>query len=110
MPCITPVRFMLNHYALLSLAPLLILLLVALSHVVNEAELLALLRHYLEQLVPSEVELVMEQVAQFLGHRQTLSWVMVGTLLFFSSLAFGILENAMRPSLLTGALFITGTP
>ena len=121
MPPLTPVRFILGHpltfagrvlrrfhtnrgvllagavayYALLSLVPLLILLLVALSHVVNEAELLALLHYYLEQLVPGEVELVMEQVAQFLGHRRTLSWVMVGTLLFFSSLAFGILENAM---------------
>jgi YihY family inner membrane protein len=83
------------YYALLSLVPLLILLLVALSHVVNEAELLALLHHYLEQLVPGEAELVMEQVAQFLDQRRTLSWVMVGTLLFFSSLAFGILENAM---------------
>ena len=121
MPPLTPVRFILGHpltfagrvlhrfhtnrgvllagavayYALLSLVPLLILLLVALSHVVNEAELLALLRHYLEQLVPGEAELVMAQAAQFLGQRRTLSWVMVGTLLFFSSLAFGILENAM---------------
>ena len=121
MPSTTPIRFILNHplvftsrvlhrfhanrgvllagavayYALLSLVPLLILLLVALSHVVKEAELLALLHHYLEQLVPGEVELVMEQLAQFLDHRQTLSWFMVGTLLFFSSLAFSILENAM---------------
>ena len=83
------------YYALLSLVPLLILLLVALSHVVNEAELLALLHHYLEQLVPGEAELVIAQVAQFLDQRRTLSWMMVGTLLFFSSLAFGILENAM---------------
>jgi membrane protein len=83
------------YYALLSLMPLLILLLVALSHVVNEVELLALLRHYLEQLVPGEAELIMEQVAQFFGHRRTLGWMMGGTLLFFSSLAFGILETAM---------------
>jgi YihY family inner membrane protein len=83
------------YYALLSLVPLIILLLVVLSHVVDQAQLLALLNHYLEQLVPSEADLVMEQVAQFLDHRRTLGWIMVGTLLFFSSLAFGVLENAM---------------
>jgi YihY family inner membrane protein len=83
------------YYALLSLVPLLILLLVALSHVADKVELLTLLHHYLEQLVPGEAELVMAQVAQFLDHRQTLSWMMMGTLLFFSSLAFGILETTM---------------
>ncbi len=83
------------YYALLSLVPLLILLLLALSHVVNEAELLALLRHYLEQVAPGESARVMEQVGQFLDHRRTLGWMMAGTLLFFSPLAFGVLENAM---------------
>jgi len=83
------------YYALLSLIPLIILLLVALSHVVDQTQLLALLTRYLEQLVPGESDLVMEQVTQFLGHRRTLGWVMAGTLLFFSSLAFSVLENAM---------------
>jgi YihY family inner membrane protein len=83
------------YYALLSLVPLIILLLVALSHVVDQAQLLTLLDRYLEQLVPGESDLVMEQVTQFLGHRRTLGWMMAGTLLFFSSLAFGVLENAM---------------
>ncbi|MFO1425095.1 MAG: YihY/virulence factor BrkB family protein [Candidatus Competibacteraceae bacterium] len=83
------------YYALLSLVPLLILLLVALSHVVSEAQLLVLLHRYLEQLVPGESDLVMAQVTQFLDHRRSLSWMMAGTLLFFSSLAFGVLENAM---------------
>lgn len=45
--------------------------------------------------MPSEVELLMEQAALFLGHRRTLGWTMAGTLLFFSSLAFSVLENAM---------------
>jgi len=39
------------YYALLSLIPLIILLLVALSHVVDQTQLLALLTRYLEQLV-----------------------------------------------------------
>ncbi|MBK8640564.1 MAG: YihY/virulence factor BrkB family protein [Chromatiaceae bacterium] len=83
------------YYALLALVPLVILLLVALSQVVNEAQLLALLHHYLEQLVPGESELILNQVAQFLGQRRVLSWTMAGTLLFFSATAFGVLENAM---------------
>ena len=83
------------YYALLALVPLVILLLVALSQVVNEAQLLALLHHYLEQLVPGESELILSQVAQFLGQRRVLSWTMAGTLLFFSATAFGVLENAM---------------
>ncbi len=83
------------YYALLSLVPLIILLLVALSHWVGQEQLLALLNRYLEQLMPGESGLVVEQAIQFLDHRRTLSWMMAGTLLFFSSLAFGVLENAM---------------
>ena len=83
------------YYALLSLVPLVILMLVVLSHVVDEARLVALFHRYLEQLVPGESELILGQVTQFLGHRNVLGWTMAGTLLFFSSAAFNTLENAM---------------
>ncbi len=83
------------YYALLALVPLVILLLVALSQVINEAQLLDLLHRYLEQLVPGESELILNQVAQFLGQRQVLGWTMAGTLLLFSAAAFSALENAM---------------
>ena len=84
------------YYALLALVPLVILLLVGLSQVINEAQLLDLLHRYLEQLVPGESELILNQVAQFLGQRRVLGWTMAGTLLLFSAAAFGALQNAMR--------------
>ena len=83
------------YYALLSLAPLFILLLVALSHVVDEGRVLTLLQHYLEQFTVNETGLIMDQVTQFLGQRRAMSWMMAATLLVFSSAAFGALENAL---------------
>lgn len=84
------------YNALLSLVPLVILLLVALSQVVNEAQLLEMLHRYLEQLVPGKSDLILQQVQQFLQHRRALGWTMAGTLLFFSAAAFSVLENALK--------------
>jgi YihY family inner membrane protein len=83
------------YYMLLSIIPLFILLLIGLSHVVNETQVLAILTHYLELVVPGESGPLLEQVRIFLEHRQALSWFLVGVLLFFSSLAFSILESAI---------------
>lgn len=80
---------------LLSIIPLFTLLLVGLSQVVDENRLLAISTQYLEQLIPGESAPVVAQLKTFLTHRELLSWVLVGMLLFFSSLAFSILENAM---------------
>ena len=84
------------YNALLSLVPLVILLLVALSQVVSEAQLLEVLHRYLEQLMPSKSDLILRQVQQFLEHRRVLGWTMAGTLLVFSAAAFGVLQNAMK--------------
>ncbi|HOW75314.1 MAG TPA: YhjD/YihY/BrkB family envelope integrity protein, partial [Candidatus Competibacteraceae bacterium] len=62
------------YNALLSLIPLVILLLVALSQVVSEAQLLEVLHRYLEQLMPSKSDLILRQVQQFLEHRRVLGW------------------------------------
>ena len=35
------------------------------------------------------------ELARFVEHREVLGWLLVGTLIFFSSLAFTVLENAM---------------
>ena len=83
------------YYALLSLVPLLILTVIALSHVVDAAELLATLGRYLEWLVPGQSASLVAELARFLAHRETLSWVLLATMLFFSSLGFTVLENAM---------------
>lgn len=83
------------YYALLSIVPLLILIVIALSHVIDQAELLATLGHYLEWLVPGQSRSIVTELANFLAHRSVIGWVLLATMLFFSSLAFTVLENAM---------------
>ncbi len=80
---------------LLSILPLLILILIVLAHFVEETALLTTLGRYLELVVPGQSELIMAELAHFLEHRDVIGWVLVATLLFFSSLAFTVLENAM---------------
>ena len=83
------------YYALLSLIPLLILVLIALSHVIDEARLLATLREYLEFVVPGQSGALVEELRAFLAHRDALGGLLLATMLFFSALAFTVLENAM---------------
>lgn len=83
------------YYALLSVVPLLILVVIALSHWVDQAELLETLRRYLEWLVPGQSRAIVTELANFVQHRSTIGWVLFITMLFFSSLAFTVLEKAM---------------
>jgi membrane protein len=83
------------YYSLLSIVPLLMLVVVALSHVINPKELLDTIGHYLEWLVPGQSRAIVAEVAHFLDHRDLVGWFLVLTMLFFSSLAFTVLENAM---------------
>ena len=83
------------YYALLSILPFLMLVVVALSHFIDQAELLLTLRRYLELLVPGQSASIVAEVAHFLDTRDLITWVLVGTMLFFSSFAFTVLENAM---------------
>lgn len=83
------------YYALLSIVPLLILIVIALSHVIDQAELLATLGRYLEWLVPGQSGSIVTELANFLAHRDVIGWVLLATMIFFSSLAFTVLENAM---------------
>ena len=83
------------YYALLSIVPLLILIVVALSHVIDQADLLATLGRYLEWLMPGQSGAIVRELANFLAHRELVGWVLLVTMLFFSSLAFTVLENAM---------------
>ena len=82
-------------YALLSIVPLLILTVIALSHVVDQAELLQTLGRYLAWLVPGQSQAIVQELASFLAHRELIGWVLLATMLFFSSLAFTVLESAM---------------
>jgi len=83
------------YNTLLSILPLLILILIVMANFVDEAALLNTLGRYLDLIVPGESDIVMGELAVFLQHRHVIGWVLAGTLLFFSSLAFTVLENAM---------------
>ncbi|KQP49364.1 YihY/virulence factor BrkB family protein [Pseudorhodoferax sp. Leaf274] len=82
------------YYALLSIVPLLILTVIALSHFVDQQALLLTLRRYLEWLLPGQSRAVVAELGNFLAHREVLGWVLLASMLFFSSLAFTVLENA----------------
>lgn len=84
------------YYALLSIMPLLILAVIALSHVIDQPLLLATIGRYLEWLVPGQSSALVRELANFLEHRDVIGWVLLVTMVFFSSLAFTVLENAMQ--------------
>ena len=83
------------YYALLSIVPLLILIVIALSHFLDQAELLDTLGRALEWVAPGQSHAVVRELANFLQARVAIGWVLLGTMLVFSSLAFAVLESAM---------------
>lgn len=83
------------YYALLSIVPMLILMVIVLSQFIDQAALLATVRWALEYLVPGENRTVMTELKAFLEHRGVIGWVLLITMLFFSSLGFRVLESAM---------------
>jgi membrane protein len=84
------------YYALLSVVPLLILAVIALSHVIDQGELLSTLGRYLEWIVPGQSRAIIGELDNFLRNREVIGWLLLATMLFFSSLAFTVLENAMQ--------------
>ena len=83
------------YYTLLSIVPLLILVVIALSHVIDQNVLLGTLAHYLEWLVPGQSKALVQELSSFLADRTVVGWVLLVTMIFFSSLAFTVLEKAM---------------
>jgi membrane protein len=83
------------YYALLSLVPLMILIAIALAHWIDPAQLLDSLGRYLEWLVPGQSKPIVDELANFLVHKDVIGWVLLATMIFFSGLAFTVLENAM---------------
>ena len=83
------------YYTLLSIVPLLILIVIALSHVIGQGELLFTLGRYLEWIVPGQSKAIVGELSSFLENREVLCWILLGTMIFFSSLAFTVLEKAM---------------
>ena len=65
------------YYTLLSLVPLLILILLALSHVVDEERLLATLRTSLEFVVPGQADALVQELRNFFTHREVVGGVLL---------------------------------
>jgi len=83
------------YYTLLSLVPLLVLVLIGLARVTDQTQLLSTISEYLEFLVPGQSEPVVEQLRIVLAHREVVGGILLASMLFFSALAFTVLENAM---------------
>ena len=83
------------YYTLLSIIPLLIVILIALSHFIDEERLLQTISAHLDMVIPSYAATLTGQVRVFLAHRHVVGVIGFIVMLFFSSLAFTVLENAM---------------
>jgi len=83
------------YYTLLSIVPLSILALIGMSHFIEEEQLFHTLSIYLEMIIPGYAATLTEQVRVFLAHRDVVSVIGFLVMLFFSSIAFTVLENAM---------------
>ncbi len=83
------------YYTLLSLIPLLILLLIVLSHVIDEARLLSTLSEYLEFVAPGAGAALVANLRTVLANRDVIGGVVTVTMILSSALAFAVLENAV---------------
>ena len=83
------------YYTLLSIVPMLILVVMGLSQVVEQTVLFDTLRRALEWVVPGQSAALVQELKAFLEHRAALGLMLLGTMLFFSSLAFSVLESAI---------------
>jgi YihY family inner membrane protein len=85
----------LAYYLLLSIVPFLILMSIVLPKFVAQRALLTTLGEYLGRLVPGQSSAVLDELYRFSSQSGTISWILLGTLIFFSSLAFSVLEKSM---------------
>jgi membrane protein len=85
----------LAYYTLLSIVPMSILALIVLSHFMEEEQLFHTLSTYIEMVIPGYAATLTEQVRVFLEHRKVIGIIGFLVMLFFSSIAFKVLENAM---------------
>jgi YihY family inner membrane protein len=83
------------YYALLSIVPLFILVVIALSQVIEQEVLLATVVRALEYVVPSAASAVVVELKSFLVHREVIGWVLLVTMFISSSLGFKVLESAI---------------
>lgn len=83
------------YYTLLSIIPMFALILVGLSHFIDEQQLYNTILTNLKLVLPGHAERVAGQVWGFLERRQLVGIFGILFMLFFSSMAFTVLESAM---------------
>ncbi len=85
----------LAYYTLLSIVPMSILFLTGLSHFIAEEQLLHTLSTYAGMVIPGYGAILAEQAQAFLEHRHGIGIIGFLAMLFFSSMAFGVLQSAL---------------
>jgi len=83
------------YYTLLSIIPVLALVLIVLSQFVEQTLLLKTVSAFLAMAAPMRTEILATHLEAFLSHWKVIGTMGILLLLFFSSLAFTVLENAM---------------
>ena len=83
------------YYTLLSIVPIFALILVVLSQVLDKQQLLETTSTYLDLVAPGESDALTQQIAVILQDWKLIGMVGLAILLFFSSLAFTVFENAI---------------
>jgi membrane protein len=83
------------YYTLLSVVPMSVLAIIGMSHFIDVEQLIHTLSIYLEMIIPGYAKTLTEQVRVFLVHRNVVGFIGFLVMLFFSSMAFTVLENAM---------------
>ena len=83
------------YNALISLVPLVAVLLAVLSRLFDEAQILGVLESELALVLPGQAEWLVREVERFLAQSQLIGVVGAAMLLFFASLAFRMLGDAL---------------
>lgn len=83
------------YYTLLSIVPMLALILVSLSQFRETSVVIEALREYLVLVSPDQTDALLSQISLFLENWKIIGATGILLLLFFSSIAFTVLENAM---------------
>ncbi len=83
------------YYTLLSIIPVFALVLIVLSQFIEQEYLLDTASTILTMVAPISAEVLADHLEVFLSHWKVIGTMGIVFLLFFSSLAFSVLENAM---------------
>jgi membrane protein len=83
------------YNSLLSIIPMFALILIGISQIIERDQLYEIIVTHLELVVPGHAEKLAEEVWAFLVYRKFVGIIGILVMLFFSSMAFTMLENAM---------------